>query len=177
MDYYTAHSDSEYKQAITIQEKTMSRTIEEFAALKSAWRKQQEELRKEGQVLLCDALQDLFNNNESLKEISWTQYTPWFNDGDTCEFSTYAHSPKVNGWEENSWWYGLDKESDDKGEGEDEEDASDSGKALKLSNELYKEILTILNILDEDDYKEIFGDHVKVVITKEGYEVEEYRHD
>lgn len=135
-------------------------TIETFSNKKAQWRKQRDDMREEGQKLLFDALQDLFNNNDNLKEISWTQYTPWFNDGDTCEFSTYATSPTVNGWSENSW---LDYENDESGE--------------QIPDELYKEITTILNILDEDDYKEIFGDHVKVVITKEGYEVEEYSHD
>lgn len=135
--------------------------IEKFNEKKAEWNKKRDEMREEGKELLFSTLQELFEKNENLKKIAWTQYTPWFNDGDTCEFHAHIDYPDVNDWQEGDYY-----------EGDEEEDET-----TKPSDELYKEIVSLLNILDEDDYKEIFGDHVKVTITKEGYEVEGYDHD
>ena len=32
---------------------------------------------------------DFFEDNSDIKKLTWTQYTPYFNDGEPCEFSTY----------------------------------------------------------------------------------------
>src|SRR5271170_2714472 len=37
----------------------------------------------------------LFKANPALVSFSWAQYTPYWNDGDTCTFSSYAEYPTV----------------------------------------------------------------------------------
>ena len=47
---------------------------------------------------------DFFKLVPLVKRIEWTQYTPYFNDGDSCEFSVNEHRVPFNGikikWEE-----------------------------------------------------------------------------
>ena len=39
----------------------------------------------------------LFKDHKDLESFSWTQYTPYWNDGDTCEFSVYNEEIEING--------------------------------------------------------------------------------
>jgi len=58
-----------------------------------------EQTLKDAQNLILQGLQEVFNEEPSLQSISWTQYTPYFNDGDACEFScnAYPDAIKLNG--------------------------------------------------------------------------------
>jgi len=51
------------------------------------------ELRKEFPSMFTE----LFAQAPKLKSVSWTQYTPYFNDGDSCEFSAHTDDLYVNG--------------------------------------------------------------------------------
>ena len=43
-------------------------------------------LREEFKLIFKDETKELFERYDWLKEIAWSQYTPYFNDGDSCEF-------------------------------------------------------------------------------------------
>ena len=45
-----------------------------------------EKYQKELQTALVETCREFFENNPTIKLICWTQYTPYFNDGDTCTF-------------------------------------------------------------------------------------------
>jgi hypothetical protein len=51
------------------------------------------ELQKEFPLIL----QPLLHKDETIKSISWNQYTPYFNDGDECTFSVHNDDIYVNG--------------------------------------------------------------------------------
>ena len=51
------------------------------------------ELRKEFPTMF----KDIFTTAPKLKSVSWTQYTPYFNDGDTCYFSAHTDDLEING--------------------------------------------------------------------------------
>lgn len=95
--------------------------------------------------------QELFAKHPELETISWTQYTPYFMDGDTCYFSANTEYAEING-EEIEW-------DDDK------------------KNQMEKDVEDFLDTLDHDTLEDLFGDHVKVTITKDGVNVEDYDHD
>ena len=40
---------------------------------------------------------ELFAQAPKLKSVSWNQYTPYFNDGDSCEFSAHTNDLYING--------------------------------------------------------------------------------
>ena len=146
----------------------------------------------------------LFEQAPKLKSFGWTQYTPYFNDGDTCEFGVNIDYPYVNGANED-----YDEESDisikihDYKNLQTEEDVRINDEVAELAgyswykgkkigdqglcyNPLYDEaaanavaqIKEVLNSTPEDFFKDLFGDHTKVTIHSDGsIEVEGYDHD
>jgi hypothetical protein len=44
---------------------------------------------------LKEAAEDIFSAHPHLESFSWRQYTPYFNDGEPCEFNIYADYPDV----------------------------------------------------------------------------------
>jgi hypothetical protein len=109
-----------------------------------------EELRKQFPLMFLP----LFEKTEVIESIGWTQYTPYFNDGDTCEFSVHHSYLLIND---------EDEYSDDFSEHE---------------RKLIKDFKDVLQSIPEDFYKDLFGDHSKVTIYKDGrMEVDEYEHD
>lgn len=55
-------------------------------------KKQMEETAK---GLFNEMSAELFNDNPTLVSFSWTQYTPYWNDGDVCEFRCQGEYPTV----------------------------------------------------------------------------------
>lgn len=97
-------------------------------------------------------LKPLFEKYPAVEKIRWTQYTPYFNDGDECTFSA------------NVWDIAINDDEMYDGAEENSEAADEFSKALK---EIPSEML-----------KEVFGDHVEVIVHANGtVETEEYEHD
>lgn len=124
-------------------------------------------------------IKPLFEKHPKIKSVKWNQYTPYFNDGDECTFSTNIYHMDVNGEDED------DNEALDwrikyylKGDDEYKNLLTENPKA---DIELYhgvEEFKALLNSIPDDFYKDLFGDHVSVEITADGIiEVEEYEHD
>jgi hypothetical protein len=125
----------------------------------------------------------LFEENPKLKSFGWTQYTPYFNDGDTCYFSANTDYLYINGEQEDeaSWsqekkvisWgtYNRDKRAY---EGRIEQDNPDYIPELAEASAKVKKFLSVF---DKDFYQLQFGDHVQVTVTENGIETEGYEHD
>jgi hypothetical protein len=62
--------------------------------------KQVEDLRRkmqqDGQIALKEAFSDFFDAHPEATAIVWTQYTPYFNDGDACTFGINYFELKVD---------------------------------------------------------------------------------
>jgi hypothetical protein len=144
--------------------------FDEIRAKTSALNEQIAALRKEAANLVKPMLQEFVASNPQVKAVVWRQYTPYFNDGEPCEFS--VHDPEF-------FFEGEDPEEDN---GHD---------AWSLGNEKYRPSIEIcsqetaaacselakeIGRLD-DALEELFGDHVKVVVTADGVSVDEYDHD
>jgi hypothetical protein len=130
-------------------------------------RQKKKELAKQMQ----DAAKEYFNEHSKaifdkwpkLEWFAWTQYTPHFNDGDTCRFGANIDYPSA-------CYEG--KEYD-----ELEYTPEETEPNYKDLQKLNKEIVKFLKAIDEDDYETMFGDHVKVVVSRKGADVDEYEHD
>lgn len=160
------------KQKIEAANEKISKLKQEMAA----------ELRSE----FHNSLKELFDEYPFVKSVSFTAFQPFFNDGDTCEYSVHHDYCQFNGFDED--------EDEDEQEGENVD-------VLKLSQEtiyanvgghykrqpnpdfnpLYKEAVDAfreaLAIVDDDNWMDMVGDHVKVIITREGITTDEYSHD
>ena len=137
-------------------------------------------------------LKTIMTENPQIQAFRWIQYTPHFNDGDSCTFGIYGSSIK------------LDETICPPKEGTDGEidyggDMSDgflddyqlnkdfwAGKAdilnFKQIKQLEKTVKNVNKLFDHlsgmlDELEQTFGDGVQVTVTAKGVEVEDYDHD
>lgn len=133
-------------------------------ALTEEFDKIQKEFKTKGSNLFKEELKQFFIDNPRIKRIEWKQYTPYFNDGDTCEFLLY----EPTFFNEEGAGYGADFwDEDDVGEFEPTEQEANA----------IKKVAAMWNGSTEVIFKQLFGDHVKVTVTEDGIDTEEYSHD
>jgi hypothetical protein len=129
-----------------------------------------QELTEMGSQFFREATADLFRANPDLVSFEWKQYTPYFNDGDVCEFGV------------NSDWIKVEHR-DENGDIVLEEEAYVPYDVIKGEREatnqerMYQNIIDVVSAVDEDVMLSLFGDHVAVKVTKDGVTVSEYAHD
>lgn len=127
----------------------------------------QKKLRADMAAMIKPLLMDFLAENPKVKSIRWFQYTPYFNDGGTCEFSVHdvyfstVKTPKD--WDESEKVFQTYRYNEASGVDKATYENCDA-----LDNALHK---------CEDALQELFGDHVEVIVTREGVETEEYDHD
>jgi vacuolar-type H+-ATPase subunit D/Vma8 len=136
--------------------------------------KKVEAVKQEAATKLKPLFQEFIQKHPEIESIRLTQYTPYFNDGDECIFRVCEPefkfvSAEVDEDEYEEGYLELPYQYDSKW-------AEDFRKvcSLELYNSL-KEFAFAVESL-EDCLNTLFGDHVRVIITKSGVEVEEYDH-
>ena len=141
------------------------------------------ELHKKSEEVFFKGAKQIFESHPKLESISWTQYTPYFADGDTCVFSAQTDYLQVNGEyaDENDTLsptivkvYGTWNRQKQVYEGRIEEPNPNFDKELSDGVDAISEFL---GVFDDDFYKSQFGDHVRVTITANGVDTEDYDHE
>jgi hypothetical protein len=148
------------------------------------------------------AVLNFFNRYPEVALITWTQYTPYFNDGDACEFSvhkpnflsvedykTYKAGELEDVYKFNSFQKPSDYVYKSVAEGkyvdyyQKEIDRYNyyvntfGEDRLNEINNGIKEFLALFNEIEDDVMLSMFEDHVQVFVTKDGIDVEEYSHE
>lgn len=130
----------------------------------------QKEFQTTAQALFKETTKEFFEQNPLVKAIVWNQYTPYFNDGDTREFSvgcaTFTNAEEASnirygeyeGDEENIWCYGDDCYSGQPIPSEVNTELCDSFSGMLQCAEM------------EEVMKAMFDDHVQVIATCAGFE-------
>lgn len=144
----------------------------EFAEIKREIKRLQEEAKSRAKTVFDEKIKEVFEAHPKLESFSWTAYTPYFNDGDTCEFGVYHDDldmqfdgEEIKGI--NEWAFGAD--------GKQYHEKEQSLVGLK---EAYAAAHKFLGAFDDDDFLNLFGDHVKVTASRPGKtDVEEWEHD
>jgi len=160
------------------------------------------ELRQEFPTMFSD----IFATAPNLKSVSWRQYTPYFNDGDTCEFSARVGDLYINGRseydDEDDTDYisiiptiykklqteedvRINKELAEKckytwytSRGIGEEGLTYNPKYDADADRASSEISEVLSTIPEEFLKDLFGDHTRVTIYADGsLDTEHYSHD
>jgi hypothetical protein len=124
------------------------------------------ELGQAGKELFEEEAKSLFVAYPDLESFAWTQYTPHWNDGDTCHFSVYNDEPEINGEEV------CDEEYNHKTQ--KYEKIADYPTWIRPAQE---KICAFLDKYSKEAYEEMFGDGVKITVTAKGIEVRRYSHD
>jgi hypothetical protein len=152
----------------------MSTSIESLVA---EYTKVKEDFIEKSKHAMRTAFKEFFETNPDIDQITWVQYTPHFNDGDACEFGV------------DDKYFTLAKDKVDLGNIDypDEDDNCygtycwdrDSTKTDPIDN--YRKAVSSfdkqISTLPEEIFLNSFGDHVKVIATKSGFDVQEYEHD
>lgn len=135
--------------------------------------------RVKTQEIFKGMFKKFFNKNPDVKCVFWRQYTPYFNDGDACVFSSGASYAAITNAEDyESIRYG-EYDGDDEGVWVDDPDNGDyNSKLIPTPVKANAEALRrVLEKIDDDVYLQMFGDHCYVYATREGFDVQEYDHD
>jgi len=119
-----------------------------------------------------DFFKPIFEANPELLQISWKQYTPYFNDGEACVFGVREPTVRVTGNEDGGddedGWLGSYSFTHFKGE---------DAKRKARVNALPK-IDWDFQLPDEDILQQIFGDHTQITVSRDGtIEQDDYEHD
>ena len=159
---------------------------EKFAVLREKQeeiKKLKEEMLEASNKIFTDLTKTIFEENPKVKSFGWNQYTPYFNDGETCTFSANTDYIYVNGVsvDESDWIsetkitnYGTWNREKREYEGRKEVPNLNYDPELVKSSD---EIREFLRNFDEDFFMSQFGDHAEITVTVDGVNVDEYEHE
>ncbi len=116
-------------------------------------------LSEMGEKALKDEFKKFFDANPTVDALRWTQYTPYFNDGDPCTFRM------------GDWTYR------NAGDEDGDEDLEDGFQYVPYGKHPINEALSSIDAVDNDVFQMVFGDHVEITATRDGFTVDEYHHD
>jgi hypothetical protein len=159
---------------------------EKFAVLREKQeeiKKLKEEMLEASNKIFTDLTKTIFEDHPKVKSFGWNQFTPYFNDGETCTFSVNTDYIYINGEsvDESDWInetkitnYGTWNREKRQYEGRTEVPNFNYDKELVAACD---EIREFLSNFDNDFFMSQFGDHAEITITAEGVSVDEYEHD
>jgi len=153
-----------------------------FDDLKKKIADAQKELKTTAKTLFKELSVAIFTDNPTLDSFGWTQYTPYWNDGDTCTFSANTEYPTVTilaedgikvrhdeNYGETVW---LDPEDE-----EIEHDA-DTEKYDAQIEKVSGKVADFLQNFSDEDLETMFGDHQEVTVYKNGkIDTDHYDHE
>lgn len=149
--------------------------------------KLQHELLEESKKMFANETKAIFDQYDGLESFSWQQYTPYFNDGDACEFGVYADSwsMKINDhnpeYGDNPDWEYIDyneqkKRAEALGVPVSTIQSYTHKTKLDLARALH-ELPKFVNAFDPNVLKQMFGDHREITVYRDRVEVEHYDHE
>jgi hypothetical protein len=114
--------------------------------------------------VINDVFSEVFNAHPEIEKIAWTQYTPYFNDGESCIFNVH-----------DVYFLRTDDTQELKESHIYEWHSAGWGDDVKNFPALKK--LNALITSSEDILLMMFGDHCQITVTRDGIDVEEHEHD
>ncbi len=150
---------------------SFQKSIEAVSELRAEIEKQKQALQNKFKAEFDGIVSKFFVAVPSVKSVSWTQYTPYFNDGDECVFSIHTIEFASD----------LNEDKESYRSFSDETGFSEETYSLKkildpVEFSLCEELESLIQD-NEDIMQEIFGDHAFIILTADGSEVSEYSHD
>lgn len=124
--------------------------------------------------VLKQAYLELVAKVPKVKALRWRQYTPYFNDGESCTFGVRDPYVLLSDVEE-------DSEEGDFEDGYAEMSAwtfqSTIGSLTLAESKLLEDFRKEFSSISDGMFEAAFGDHARVTIDEHGIEIEEYDHD
>jgi|CXWL01.1.fsa_nt_gi hypothetical protein len=143
----------------------------------------QETISKDGKQALAEEFKKFFNLFPQVKTIKWDQFTPHFNDGDSCVFGVndfwiFTGTEDEDGYEGSGSlsWYNVDDILKNNYKSQSEV-LVDTLKSLSKSDKKWY-VDFVKGIHENNDlFEAVFGDHATVIASINGFTVEECSHD
>jgi len=143
----------------------------------------QKEVVKLSSSIFDDFRNYIFDKYNKLESFGWTQYTPYFNDGEACTFCANTDYLIINGdyVDESNWispvniisWGNWNTETKSYVGRVEEENKNFDKNLSDASNE----IIDFLSNFDNEFYLRKFGDHAEIIVTRTGVDISDYDHD
>jgi hypothetical protein len=143
-----------------------------------------EEILALGQQKLKEVFRVFWDSNPNIKLITWTQYTPYFNDGDTCEFDvcdvTFSNCDNPDEYDNIRWgeYNGDDSTIWATEFPGDPKAFSDFPEKVVVNNRM---VVDLRNFLYSKQLRNVllslFGDHSQIFATREGFHRVKYDHE
>lgn len=130
-------------------------STETIDSLISEYKKYHKKYLTDMKVAVKKYFAEFFQLHPEIPQIVWTQYTPYWADGENTEFDT------------NFYNIFTDRDNDDE------------SKMVTYTPEIAKleqKVVKYLNSIPDEVFEYMFGDHVKVRATKKGFKIESYDH-
>jgi hypothetical protein len=203
--------------------KMSSAAATKYNELKAKIAEAKKQMEETAKTAFTDMAKEFFANNPTVLAFGWTQYTPYWNDGEPCEFSAHTEYPTVTmlvdgkalTYNCNSGDF-TDNDGDEvkthdayvrqfKSLGSAIESFVTNGQVVAIdrkanngagvvtvdgvrvkTHEEYsngfdsaeEQVTDFLSNFEDDDLETMFGDHVEIMIARDGtIEVEQYQHD
>jgi hypothetical protein len=168
----------------------MSELQKKYNKLITDQRELQRQFQEQAQALFKETTAEFFNLNPGIGAVVWTQYSPFWNDGEECVFSvntpTFTNATgndlnDVTGWGE------YDGDNDDIWAVDNLPYVLTSGRDYYETNK--QKILAgpavdvescklFSDLIQSSEFENVmlamFDNHVKVIATRDGFDVEEY---
>lgn len=149
----------------------MSNYAEVKATIQERMQALKDEMQALGTSFFKEESASVFADFPDVASFSWSQYTPYFNDGDECVFG-------VNDFYRVTTLSGIDGADTDYQDLYYSTWRSESDPTYNAKNALAKRLDNLVGGIDADVMKALFGDHVRVVVNRDGtIETEYYDHD
>lgn len=172
----------------------MSELQQKYEKLIADQRELQRQFQEQAQALFKETTTEFFNLNPGINAVKWQQMIPYWNDGETCEFS--VHTPaftnatgedltdvefygEYEGDNPNVWATSNINTTLTSGRDYYEEDRKKilAGPAIDVTS-----CGLFSSMIQRSEFKPImenmFGAHARITITRDGIDVEEYEdHD
>jgi hypothetical protein len=138
----------------------------------------QKTYREKAQKVFEQSLKNVFELVPNLGCVAWAQYTPYFNDGDACTFrigDVWFSNATADQMAETSYFEDIEEV--------DEGLWVDTPWGFRKMENFSEEDSKVLSALskfvsrNEDLMESMFGDHVRIIVDKDGVHTEEYDHD
>jgi hypothetical protein len=143
--------------------------VKVFQELAKAREEYQAKIGAAGESAVQEAAQTVFEAHPEIQRIQWTQYTPYFNDGEPCVFN--VHDVEFYGAGETSKLV----DEDDDNYGDEIQVAEGWGDDRKVLLKVASEFSKLVD--DNQDLMEILGEGKVVIERGKKLRVEDYDHD
>jgi hypothetical protein len=206
----------------------LEQLTENFKQLNKEIEKAMAQMKSDSRSLVKRAAQELFQAAPEIDFVFWTQYTPYFNDGEPCSFSVNGIYYVLVGEEEDCegsylytqedrdnalktlqtvteytkdpaawlnklkiernlsdhanlalykpWPYTIQAAQSEVDKIETQRLKYPSGDVTRISN-AFNAFYTCMQMVPDEIMQSVFGDHVRVIISRNGLETEDYGHE